>query len=251
MKTLDYAKGALPLYMQIYQDLKEKIQENVYEYGQNIPTEFELQELYGVSRITVRQAIQVLEQEGLVIRARGKGTVVARQQKIKELLSRIRSFTEEMRDRGMTPGTKFAQVMRVQADEKLADIFSCPVGETLYRVRRVRTANGRAIVLFDTYLSGRHEIPLENERYFGSLYELLEQQGLSAPVGIEEQFEAVTADETIAEALGIPVGAPVMKRVRTAFDQDLAVQEYTVSYYDAAQYTYVVYAGVTDKNNNN
>lgn len=250
MKTLDYAKGALPLYVQIHQDLKEKIEAGVYEYGQNIPTEFELQELYGVSRITVRQAILALEQEGLVVRARGKGTVVSRQEKIEELLTRIRSFTEEMHDRNMTPGTKFAEVSRVQADGKLADIFSCGLGEPLYRIRRVRTANGKAIVLFDTYLSGSHEIPMENERYYGSLYQLLEQQGIAPPVGIEEQFEAVIADDAIAEALSIKVGAPVMKRIRIAFDKALTVQEYTVSYYNAANYTYVVYAGITDKNNN-
>lgn len=82
MKTLDYSKGSVPLYVQIYQDLKEKINNKTYEYGQNIPTEFELQEAYGVSRITVRQAIQALEQEGLVIRARGKGTVVAKQERL-------------------------------------------------------------------------------------------------------------------------------------------------------------------------
>lgn len=247
MKTLDYSKGSVPLYVQIYQDLKEKINNKTYEYGQNIPTEFELQEAYGVSRITVRQAIQALEQEGLVIRARGKGTVVAKQEKITELLTSIKSFTEEIRDRNMVPGTKFAQVSKVEADEKLADVFSCPVGAPLYRVKRVRTANGKAIVLFDTYLSVEGELPMDDRLYYDSLYGLLEQQGIPQPVGLEEQFEAMVADEAIGEALNIPVGAPVMKRVRTAFNEDLRVQEYTISYYDGAHYTYVIYAGTKEK----
>ncbi|HIZ55007.1 MAG TPA: GntR family transcriptional regulator [Firmicutes bacterium] len=248
MKSLDYTKGAPPLYMQIYQDLKEKIIGKEYEYGKNIPTELELQEYYGVSRITVRQAIFSLEREGLVVRTRGKGTIVCKQEVIEELLSSIKSFTEEMRERNMIPGTKFAEVSKVQANETLADIFSCETGAPLYRIRRIRTANEKPIVLFDTYISGRYQLPLENEPYYGSLYRLLEDLGIQAPVGIEERFEAVTADSEIAGALGVHIGDPIMKRTRISFDSDVNVLEYTLSYYNAAHYTYVVYAGTTDKN---
>ena len=61
MKVLDYSKWALPLYVQIYQDLREQIVNRVYEQGQTIPTELELQDIYNVSRITVLQAVQNLE----------------------------------------------------------------------------------------------------------------------------------------------------------------------------------------------
>lgn len=247
MKVLDYSKGAMPLYMQISLDLKEKIESGVYEYGQNIPTELELQEYYDVSRITVRQAIGALEQEGLVIRTRGKGTVVSKREKIEELLTRIKSFTEEMRDRKIVPGTKTASVEKIGADERLADIFSCGVGDPLYHVERVRTGDGRAIVLFDSYISGQNELPLESGCYYGSLYSLMEEHGIGLPVGIEERFEATVADERIADALGIDVGAPVMKRVRTAWGRDLQVREYTTSYYNGMAYSYVIYAGTTDR----
>ena len=242
MSTLDYSKGAVPLYVQIYQELKEKILKNEYEYGQIIPTELELQELYGVSRITVRQAIQALEQEGMVSRARGKGTVVSRKEKIEELLTRIKSFTDEMKDRGMVPGTRWAEIAKLGADEKLAEIFSCQPGDPLYRIRRVRTADDVAIVLFDTYLPGTFSLPMEQEAYLGSLYELLAKQGVPAPTSIEEQFEAIIADKETAKALDIQPGAPVMKRVRTSFDRESNVQEYTLSYYNAARYTYVIHA---------
>lgn len=247
MKSLDYGKGAPPLYMQIYQDLKEKITGKEYEYGQTLPTEAELQEHYGVSRITIRQAFSSLEQEGLVVRTRGKGTIVARQQVIEEQLTSIKSFTEEMRERNMVPGTKFAECRRVEADEELAELFSVDPGAPLYHVRRIRTANDRVIVLFDTYLSGRYELPLENSRYYGSLYRLLEDCGVHSPVGIEERFEAMVADAELAEELTIKPGAPVMRRTRVAYDRDLNVLEYTRSFYDAARYAYVIYAGVTDQ----
>ena len=242
MSTLDTSKGAVPLYVQIYQKLKEKIESKEYEYGQIIPTELELQELYGVSRITVRQAIQALEQEGMVSRARGRGTVVSRREKIEELLTRIKSFTDEMKDRGMIPGTKWAEITRVEADEKLAEIFSCQPGDPLYRITRVRTADGAAIVLFDTYVPGTFPLPMEREAYYGSLYELLAKHGVPAPMEIEEQFEAIIADKETAKALDIQPGAPVMKRVRMSFDGKSNVQEYTLSYYNAARYTYVIHA---------
>lgn len=247
VKKLDYSKGAPPLYMQIYQDLKEKISGKEYDYGQNIPTELELQEQYGVSRITIRQALSALEQEGLVVRTRGKGTIVSRQPVIEEQLTSIKSFTEEMRERNMVPGTKSAHCERTEASEELADIFSCETGAPLYHVRRIRTANDRVIVLFDTYLSGKYELPLEDSRYGGSLYRLLEDCGVHPPVGIEERFEAITANRELSEALDISVGDPVMRRTRVALDSDLNVLEYTRSYYNAARYAYVVYAGVTDR----
>ena len=242
MKTLDTSKGAPALYMQIYQDLKEKILKKEYEYGQTIPTELELQEYYGVSRITIRQALSSLEQEGLVVRTRGKGTIVSRQQVIEELLTSIKSFTEEMRERNMVPGTKSAHCEKVEADEELADLFSCKIGDPLYRVRRVRTADEQVIVLFDTYLSGRYDLPLDDSQYYDSLYRLLEEHGVQSPVGIQERYEAMIADEETAKALDIRPGAPVMKRVRTSFDRDSNVQEYTLSYYNAARYTYVIHA---------
>lgn len=246
MKVLDYSKWALPLYVQIYQDLREQILKRVYEQGQTIPTELELQGIYNVSRITVRQAVQNLEQEGLVIRSRGRGTVVAQLEKIEEQLSLIKSFTEEMRDRNLVPGTKFAEVSTILADEKLAEIFSCSMGDMLYRVRRVRTANGRAVVLFDTFIFTDKKLPLDNSLYYDSLYQLLKEQGISQPVGIEERFEATIADAEISKALGVTVGAPLMKRVRKSFDKDHRIQEYTHSYYDGANYSYIVRVGVTD-----
>ena len=249
MKTLDYSRWALPLYVQIYQDLREQILKHVYEQGQTIPTELELQEIYNVSRITVRQAVQNLEQEGLVIRSRGRGTVVAQLEKIEEQLALIKSFTEEMRDRNLSPGTKFAEVSTVLADEKLADIFSCKVGDSIYRIRRVRTANGRPVVLFDTFIFTDIELPRDNRLYFDSLYQLLKELGIANPVGVEERFEAVVADAEISKALGVSVGAPLMKRVRKSFNKEHRVQEYTHSYYDGDNYSYIIRIGATDVSN--
>ena len=82
MGKLDTSKGAMPMYLQIYQILKKDILSNVYVKGELIPSEALLQKKYDVSRITARQAIAQLEQDGLVERARGKGTRVKMQDRI-------------------------------------------------------------------------------------------------------------------------------------------------------------------------
>ena len=97
MKRLDDSKGAPPLYLQISQILRDKILRHEYDYGDRIPSEKDLQDQYEVSRITARQAIQELEQENMVERARGKGTIVTYQPCIDEYLNTIRSFTDEMK----------------------------------------------------------------------------------------------------------------------------------------------------------
>ena len=241
MEQLD-TNNAVPLYEQLRVALRERLDSGVLAPGERLPSETELCQKYGVSRITVRQAMQGLEQEGLIRRTRGKGTVVAGH-RIEEVLPRIRSFTDEMRERHMTPGTRSVQVARVMADETLARVFGCEVGEMLCRVRRVRTANGRPIVLFDTWLRAAEVMPEEPEAYTGSLYQLMEERGIPKPAGVMERFEAVAATAEVAGALDVPLGAPVMRGVRVAYDAAQRVQEYTLSCYDGAGYAYVVYVG--------
>ncbi len=241
MKQLDTAKGAVPLYAQIYSLLKKDIERGIYGEGDSIPTEMELQERYGVSRITVRQAILALEQEGAVIRIRGKGTIVSHKPKFKETLSRIRSFTNEMLDHGMVPGSREVNVELVPAGKELAEIFSCSETEELYHITRVRTGDGKPIVRLETWLSLNVRLPLDAKAYEGSVYALLEQSGSAAPWAVEDQFEAVIADETVCKALDLPKGAPVMKRTRTGFDRKMNAQEYTIGYYDSQNYNYIVF----------
>lgn len=132
MDKLNMSRGAPPLYLQISQILREKIMSKEYAYNTIIPSEAELQKTYDVSRITARQAIQELEKDGLVKRSRGVGTVVVYQERIEEYLSNIKSFTNEMRDRGIVPSTSFAHMELERADEKLAALFGVEKGEQLY-----------------------------------------------------------------------------------------------------------------------
>lgn len=236
---LNTTRGATPLYLQISARLREKIVEKVYEYGSTIPSEAELQKLYNVSRITARQAIQELEKEGLVERARGKGTIVTYRKTIEESLAKIRSFTDEMKERNMKPGTKSARISVVKSDWKLAQLFGIDRDMPIYCLHRVRTGDGVPIVVFQSYFSLSRNLPLDDSLYYGSLYALLAQRGIE-PVRIQEKFDCMMPDQHLQDALEIAKHQPVLRRTRTSYDGEGTVLEYTISYYRADLYSYYV-----------
>ena len=239
MEQLDMNRGAAPLYLQISQILREKILNREYAYDTIIPSEAELQKTYGVSRITARQAIQELEKDGLVKRARGIGTVVIYQRRIEEYLSRIQSFTEEMKERGIVPATSYAHIERVEADAELAGVFETKPGTRLYRVERVRTGDGEPIVVFVSYFPMSCGFELDDSLFLGSIYELLEERGIIL-VYVKERFDCMMPDNWIKSQLDMKKNMPVLRRVRRSYMADGGVLEYTLSYYRSDRYAYYI-----------
>lgn len=238
---LDYSKGASPLYYQIKGILRDKIENEEYLPGDTLPTELELQNIFNVSRITVRQAINELVNEGYVSRIRGKGTVVV-SNKIEENLNKIMSFTDEMKIRGLVPSTKFAKISIVKLNKTIAKYLNAKRGDEAYKIERLRYANNSPIVFFVTYLKRELDLPIDNEKYMGSLYELLKAKGI-IPAKIKEYFEAVTADEEVCRYLDINIQTPVLKRTRISYTSNNDTLEYTICYYRADKYKYAVEIG--------
>lgn len=237
MGILDTSKGAPPLYLQISQILKNKIVNKEYEYGDYIPSEAELQNIYDVSRITARQAIQELEQQKMVIRSRGKGTKVIYRKKIEEYMTKIKSFTNEMKERNIQVGTQSAHISIVAADEIVAEIFDIEKGEPIYYLERVRTGDEIPIVAFRTYLSSKLELSLDDSLYEGSLYEILSEKDC-APVIVNEKFDCLMPEERIAKELGIDRKQPVLRRTRVAQNAQGDTVEYTIGYYRSDRYSF-------------
>ncbi len=230
------------MYYQIKEFIKEKIENEEYLSGDTIPTELELQNMFGVSRITVRQAINDLVNEGYVSKIRGKGTVVALS-KIEEPLNRIMSFTEEMKQRGFIPVTKYAKVSIVKANKFIANHLEIGLREEVYKIERLRCADDSPMVFFITYLNKELNLPLDDREYTGSLYELLKKNNNIEVVRAKEYFEAAAADEQLSDFLEVGLYAPVLKRTRISYDNSGKVIEYTICYYRADKYKYSVEIG--------
>lgn len=239
MEKLNTSKSAPPLYIQISDILRNKILKKEYDFDSIIPSETELQGMYQVSRITARQAIQELEKEGLVKRARGKGTVVIYQKTIEEFLTRIYSFTDEMKEKGIEPGTSYAHIEVIKADAKLAGVFHIEPDAPLYRLERVRTGDGKPIVIFQSYFHMNRQLPQDDRLYYGSLYAMLEEMDIR-PVKIVEKFSCIMPDGHTQKLLDMKKTIPVLLRLRTSYDRNDEVVEYTVSLYRGDRYSYSV-----------
>lgn len=236
---LDRKRGATPLYHQIETHLKGKIEDGEIVRGAALPAEKSLMQEYGVSRITVRQALNDLAKEGYVEGHPGIGTLVT-YQKINESLKKVISFSDEMKLHGVTMHTSLCKVSKVFPSSTVSDELGLDYGKKCFRLDRVRCVDGKPLVYSETFCSLNWNLPLEENDYVDSLYKFI-----SADLGIvitkaKDTLEAISANKKIAELLQIAEGYPVFKRIRKSFDKSGKVFEYTICFYPGDKYKYTV-----------
>lgn len=196
-----------------------------------LPTERELAERFGLSRATVRSALSGLEQAGAVYRVQGAGTYVA-PSTISKSLS-LTSFSEDMRARGLRPGSRVLVCDEVPAGRAVAEHLRLRPTDPVLRLVRVRLADDRPMCLETAYVpAARVPAPAATPT---SLYDFLHAAGLR-PVRAEQVVEATTPTDEEAALLSIPPGAPALRIHRTAYDQRERPIERTISTYRADRY---------------
>ncbi len=227
----------IPLYHQLYEELRSQILNGELEPGDMLPTESELLDQYGISRNTVRQALDMLVNDGLIVRERGRGTFVA-QPKIEQGLTRIISFTEDMRRRGLKPGTRVLQRRLVPAPEHIAETLGVPVGEELAHLERLRLADGAPMSIEKSYLVHRY-CPGVLERDYSRvpLREALAREYNIFLVHARQHISAIAAPVDIATHLDIAPGAPLLYIERTTFTATETAVEYLQIYNRGDRYT--------------
>lgn len=201
----------LPLYEQVKEWFYEAIRKGVLQPGMRLPSERELGHFFGVSRIVVRQAIQELAFEGLVIRKQGVGTFVAPPKVQEGLVQRLTGFFEDMKARGLEVKTKVTCFEEIPVGEPVAGYLRIPVGTPVYRLGRVRFIGGEPILYVVSYLPRELcEGLIKEDLSQDSLYELLERKyGLKIARGYRN-IEAVLATAKEADLLGICKGDPLL-----------------------------------------
>ncbi len=143
--------SALPLYVQVSTLLRGRIARGEWPAGEQIPTETELCDAYDVSRITVRQALALLVRDGLIVRGRGKGTFV-RDARLTAAPRSVSSFSTELTDLGMKPGSRIISIGTVPASTRIAAEMDTPVGTQLLKLRRLRAGDDKPIGIQTTLL---------------------------------------------------------------------------------------------------
>lgn len=230
--------GLVPRYHQLKTIVREHVTNGDWRPGDLIPSERDLSERYGVSRMTARQAITELANEGLLYRKQGKGTFVA-WPKITQQLTNLTSFTEEMRARGQRPGTKVLETGMTTADEDIALRLQIRPGQRLFQVRRLRLADDEPLAVERSLISflGCEQL-LSEDLGKTSLYTLLETKYAVPPVEAEQELEAGLADAATARLLRITVGSPVLLLRRMTYTARKQPFEYAESVYRGDKYTF-------------
>ncbi|MGE5398700.1 MAG: GntR family transcriptional regulator, partial [Chitinophagales bacterium] len=164
-------QSPLPLYVQLREIIRKKIEGGSWAIGEQIPGEHDLVNQYGVARATVRQAIMDLVNEGLLYRKQGKGTFVCRARR-QDTIEPLVSFTAEMTARGLTPGAVVLQIGDAQSlPENVAYVMG--IKTNILYLERLRTANNITIAMEYSYLRKDHVKGLTEEDLSASLYQLL------------------------------------------------------------------------------
>jgi GntR family transcriptional regulator len=232
----------VPLYFQIAENLKNAIEAGTLKPGQRLDNEITLSERLSVSRPTVRQAIQRLTNEGLVVRQRGVGTVIV-DRRIQRRLA-LSSLYEDLSASGKEPATSVLSVRSAPADEEIAAALGVPPGQTVMRIERVREAEGSPLAVMRNYLPAdllqRTDIESVLSRH--GLYETLRQQGVRFH-SAEEVIGARKATATEAALLRVPRNSTVLTMARVAFDPAGRAIEYGVHAYLAERYSFRVALG--------
>lgn len=205
---------------------------------QKLPAERELAETLSVNRLTIRRALDELERDGIVYRVQGAGTFVSASQINKTF--EFTSFSEDMRMRGMTPGSLSSDVTVESAGMKVGYALGRSPGSPVVRVRRVRTANDVPICLEDSCIPHELVPELENGVRGDSLYEDLAHRFGIHVERADQTIQATVLNEADAAELLVPAFSPAFLVQRTAYDSRGRAVEYAESLYRGDRYSYTV-----------
>ncbi len=207
----------LPIYYQLYEILRGNIRNGRWKPGDMIPPESELVARYKISRTTIRQVLEMLVNEGLIYRERGRGSFVA-EPTLEEALVRIISFTDEMRQRGRNPGTKVLNSELIPAPQDIAERLQIDPGEELAHITRLRLADDEPMSIEDSYLIHRY-CPgiLDGDYESNSLREAIETKHGIRWSHAKQVIRAIVATSSLAKPLSIRPGDALLYIERVSF----------------------------------
>ncbi|MFH5881348.1 MAG: GntR family transcriptional regulator [Candidatus Izemoplasmataceae bacterium] len=230
-----------PIYQVIENDLKNKIKRGELAQGDMIPSENELKDMYGISRMTVRQALNNLVNEGYIYRHKGKGTFVGTT-KIEKKIQGLHSFTEQMKSMNRTVSNRLVSLDVIPADDEVAAKLFINKGDEVYCIKRVRYGDDIPVLYEELHVPKRIMKEVTEEMINGSFYHYLEHVlKLKLQYAIQS-IEAKLPSTIIAQELGITKQSPVLFITLNTFLDSGRPIEYAKAYYRADQYRFIQHA---------
>jgi GntR family transcriptional regulator len=218
MHTNHNTAPILTLHAQVRESLRGHIRDGSYGAGGKLPAESELSAIYGVSRITVRQALSDLQNEGAILKVAGKGTFVASQRAFQHL-TRLEGFGEAMARQGHRVSNDVLSQRGIAAPAAVAQALRLATGARVHEITRVRRLDGAPVSLEVTYVPEALGERLRREDLHGrDIFTILEHD-CHIPLGHADlQVDAMLADAALAAALQVAPGSAVLRIERLTHD---------------------------------
>jgi phosphonate utilization transcriptional regulator PhnR len=217
-------------YLQLHQHYKYLIQKQALEAGDKLPSEREIGEQFNLTRITVRQALQTLEAEGLIYRMNRRGWFVS-PPALRYNPCKWQSFVEYTSDQGFTPNTEVLHQKLVSADTDMSKAFKIEKGTRLLQLHRRRSVDGRPVLIEHIYINPCLLPNIEREELSQSLTKLLHRNYGETYHSMDLSFKSTALPASAAVDLGIPTGLPGMLIQRVNYRPDGAVLEVDYEYW--------------------
>ncbi|WLR51037.1 GntR family transcriptional regulator [Bacillus tianshenii] len=233
------------LYIQLKDLLADKIKKGELKPEQQIPSERELGQDYGISRITVRQAINLAVNEGLLYRTHGKGTFVA-SPTIKQELSKVNSFQSTLSQQGLVASTDIVKADTIVTDFQLSTLLNVPMMNKLANLQLVGYGDKLPIVFYDSFfpldigellIDAAKKEKAANQPF--STLDLYQKILDISPTHSEQTFEAILSDERISKVLKLDEVTSIFK-VTSLIYADKRPIEYRTSYYKGDKYKFFI-----------
>ncbi|OOE59440.1 GntR family transcriptional regulator [Salinivibrio sp. ML323] len=214
------------LYKKVMQDLRSRINSDEFEVGDTLPTEKALSEHYGVSRVTIRNAIDELVELGLVAKRQGAGTSIIGKTVVGSLLT-LKSTNEYFSSTNTTLEYKIDEFSLIDPDEELVRLLKVEKTEKVYFIRRFKLLNGKPSVYEESYMPASLYPRMNVMSLEGSKYRYLEEElGLDID-GASQDFEAILPSESMCRILDIDPSTPLLQVLSIGLLKDGRVFEYT------------------------
>lgn len=228
--------NSLPLYKQIANKIKEDIIGATLSEGDAIPTETNLAQEYGVSRVTVRQAIKLLVDENLLYRVQGSGTYISHK-KIEHNIFELQGFTEEMSKLDNNPTNEILEFQLTASSHEIMQTLNLSSGDKVYYVKRLRLADNEALILEESYLPVHLFPDLSIDVMKKSKYAYIDKKGYQ----IDKRYGELTPimpNEEIRMHLQLEKNHPLLYLQAYSTFQDGTVFEYSKVYFHPNKYSF-------------
>lgn len=231
-------KNEDPKYEQIADDVRRKIIQRTYEQNQQLPLERDMEKTYNVSRITIKKAIDILVEEGFVVKRRGSGTFVKSfdSTQLSSDSTRYQGFSEQYANHDVSSDVDLFTIEK--ATPELATKLHIKNNDFVYHIKRLRLVDKKPITYQITYIPINLLLGLRFDSVVDSLYSFVTDTAGLKIQSAHRNISASTASDDLAEKLHIASGAPILKIESTVFLDSGQIFEYTISNFRSDKYSY-------------